>query len=311
MGWTPDQLPELKGRTYVITGGNSGLGLEATKILCGKGARVVFTSRSEDKAETAIEQVKEVVPEADIDFVQLDLSKQESVEAAADAIRQKCPQIDALINNAGVMQTPEVRTEEGWELQLATNHLGHFKLNALLFDVIEASGGRVVPVSSIAHKFGAIGLDDLMFTERKYDPTVAYGQSKLANIMYGFELQRRLAERGSEVAAIPSHPGYAATNLQSAGVGMEGGSWFFRWLYAVTNVVMAQSAEKGAWPLVLAAADPEAKPGAYYGPRGLGQMRGKVGESFIHARAKDEEVARQLWEKTEELVGPFFDQSSQ
>lgn len=306
MGWTPDDLPELTGKTFAVTGGNSGLGLEATKILCGKGARVVFTSRSEDKAKAAVETIKEAVPEADVDFVLLDLSKKESIEAAAEAIRQKCPKIDALINNAGVMQTPEVRTDEGWELQLATNHLGHFRLNALLFDRIEASSGRIVPVSSIAHKFGAIGLDDLMFTERRYDPTTAYGQSKLANIMYGFELQRRLAERGSSVVAIPTHPGYAATNLQSAGVGMEGGSWFFRWLYAVSNVVMAQAAEKGAYPLVLAAADPEAKPGAYYGPTGMGQMRGRVGESFIHPKAKDEDVARQLWEKTEELVGPFF-----
>ena len=306
MGWTPDQLPELKGRTFVITGGNSGLGLEATKILCGKGARVVFTSRSEDKAKAAIERIVEVVPDADVDFVQLDLSSKEGLQAGAAAIREKCPTIDALINNAGVMQTPEVRTDEGWELQLATNHLGHFRLNALLFDVLEASKGRIVPVSSIAHKFGAIGLDDLMFTERRYDPTVAYGQSKLANIMYGFELQRRLEQRGSSVIAIPTHPGYAATNLQSAGVGLEGGSWFFRWLYAVTNVVVAQAAEKGAWPLVLAAADPDAKPGAYYGPTGMGQMRGAVGESFIHDKAKDEDVARQLWEKTEELVGPFF-----
>jgi NAD(P)-dependent dehydrogenase (short-subunit alcohol dehydrogenase family) len=145
-----------------------------------------------------------------------------------------------------------------------------------------------------------------MFTERSYDATVAYGQSKLANIMYGFELQRRLASRGSSVVAIACHPGYAATNLQSAGVGMDGGSWFFRWLYAVTNVVVAQSATKGAYPLVLAAADPDAKPGAYYGPTGISQARGAVGESFVAKRALDEDVAGKLWEKTEELVGPFF-----
>jgi NAD(P)-dependent dehydrogenase (short-subunit alcohol dehydrogenase family) len=306
MGWTPEKLSDLTGKTYAITGGNSGLGLEATKILLGKGARVVITSRSPDKAEAAIEAIKAELPDADVDYVRLDLSDADSIPRAAEQLKQKCPRIDALINNAGVMQTPERRTEEGWELQLATNHLGHFKLNALLLPHIEVSGGRIVPVSSIAHKFGDIELDDLMFTERKYDATVAYGQSKLANIMYGFELQRRLAERGSSVVAIPCHPGYAATNLQSAGVGMDGGSWFFRTLYKVTNAVVAQSATRGAWPLVLAAADPDAKPGGYYGPTGMGQARGAVGESVIAKKALDEDVAGQLWHKTEELVGPFF-----
>jgi len=306
MNWTPDLLPELNDKTYVITGGNSGLGLEAAKILTGKGARVVITSRSEAKATAALQSIREAVPSADVDFVLLDLADADSITAAAAAIRHKCPQLHALINNAGVMQTPELRTSEGWELQLATNHLGHFRLNALLMDAIEASGGRIVPVSSVAHKLGDIGLEDLNFEQRRYDATVAYGQSKLANLMYGFELQRRLAERGSRVVAIPCHPGYAATNLQSAGVGQEGGSWFFKWLYKFTNVVWAQSAERGAYPLVLAAADPNAEPGVYYGPTGLADTRGRVGRSSVAKKARDEAVAGRLWDKTEELVGPFF-----
>ncbi|MBE2252921.1 MAG: SDR family NAD(P)-dependent oxidoreductase [Myxococcus sp.] len=305
MGWTPAELPDLSGKTYVITGGNSGLGLEAAKLLTGKGARVVITARSADKANGALGEVRAAVPNADVDFVELDLADQKSVDAAAFALRQKCPRIDALINNAGVMQTPEKRTAEGFELQLATNHLGHFRLNAQLLDVLEASGGRVVPVSSIAHKFGKIALDDLQST-RGYDPTTAYSQSKLANLMYAFELQKRLAARGSKVTAIAAHPGYSATNLQTAGVGMEGGSALLKWMYKVTNAVMAQPAERGAWPLVLAAAAPSAKPGAYYGPTGLGQMRGAVGESFVADGARDEKVASQLWEKTEALVGSFF-----
>jgi NAD(P)-dependent dehydrogenase (short-subunit alcohol dehydrogenase family) len=203
------------------------------------------------------------------------------------------------------MQTPEIRTSEGFELQLATNHLGHFRLNSLLFPLLESCSGRIVPVSSIAHRFGKIDFDDLMFT-KGYDPMVAYGQSKLANIMYGFELQRRLSARGSSVVSIPCHPGYAATNLQTAGVGMDGGSTMWRWLYKVTNVLLAQSAERGSYPLVLAAADPRAEPGAYYGPTRFGDARGAVGKSFVSDTAKDEEVARKLWEKTEQLVGPFF-----
>lgn len=305
MGWTPDELPDLTGKSYAITGGNSGLGLEATKILTSKGARVVFTSRSEEKAETALQAIREDVPSADVDYVLLDLADPDSIESAAEELREKCPRMDALINNAGVMQTPEIRTSEGFELQLATNHLGHFRLNSALFPHLEASSGRIVPVSSVAHKFGSIALDDLMY-EKKYDTTAVYSQSKLANLMYSFELQRRLAARGSSVVSIACHPGYSATNLQSAGVGMDGGSKLFRWVYKVTNVVMAQSATKGSYPLVLAAADPNAEPGAYYGPTKLGDARGPVGKSTVADAAKDEEVAGKLWEKTEELVGPFF-----
>lgn len=305
MGWTPSQLPDQTGKTFIITGGNSGLGLEAARILAKKHARVVITSRIADKAKAAIEDILRTAPGATVEFVLLDLADGASVDSAATALRAMCPRIDAIINNAGVMQTPETRTAEGFELQMATNHLGHFRLNTRLFDVIEASGGRIVPVSSIAHKLGTMKLDDLQ-SEQGYDPMVAYAQSKLANILYGFELQRRLAARGSKAVSIPCHPGYSATNLQSAGVSLDGGSAFWRWTYKVSNSLMAQSAEQGAYPLVLAAADPTARPGAYYGPTAMSQMRGPVGESFIAERAKDEVVARKLWEKTEALVGPFF-----
>ncbi len=305
MGWTPNQLPDLSGKTYIITGGNSGLGLEAARILAGKHARVVITSRRADKAAEAIADIRRTVPDAAVEFVLLDLADRASIDAAALALRALCPRIDAIINNAGVMQPPETRTAEGFELQMATNHLGHFRLNALLFDIVEASGGRIVPVSSIAHKFGKVALDDLQ-SERGYDPMAAYAQSKLANILYGFELQRRLAARGSRATAIPCHPGYSATNLQAAGVGMDGGSAFWRWAYKLSNALMAQTAEHGAYPLVLAAADPTARAGAYYGPTAMSQTRGPVGESFVADGARDEQVAGKLWEKTEALVGPFF-----
>ena len=309
MNWTPAQLPDLSGKTYVITGGNGGLGLEAAKILASNGGRVVITARSAPRAEEALGVIRAAAPQANVDFVLLDLAEPTSIAAAASALHAKCARIDALINNAGVMQTPELRTSEGFELQMATNHLGHFRLNAQMMDVLEASGGRIVPVSSIAHKNGKIVLDDLQ-SLRGYSATAAYCQSKLANLLYAFELQRRLAARKSRVSAIPCHPGYAATNLQSVGVGMKGGSALFRWLYKLTNAVFAQSAERGAYPLALAAAGPEARPGVYYGPTAMGQSRGPVGESPVASVAMDEVMARQLWEKTEELVGPFFGASS-
>lgn len=306
MGWTPDRLPDLKGRTYVITGGNSGLGLEAAKLLAGKGGRVVITARDPEKATEALDHIRAAVAGAEVDHVLLDLADLDSVAEAARALRQKCPRIDAIINNAGVMQPPLRRTKQGFELQIGTNHFGHFKLNALLLDVLEASGARIVPVASVAHEMGAIDLADLDYERRAYDPTQAYCQSKLANVMYGFELQRRLAARGGCVVSIPCHPGYAATNLQSAGVGMEGGSKLFRALYRVTNALLAQSATAGAYPLVLAAADPTAKPGAYYGPTGIARARGPVGECWVAPRAQDTAVAAGLWEATEARVGAFF-----
>ena len=305
MGWTPSELPDLTGKTYAITGGNSGLGLEAAKILTAKGGRVVITARSEAKAQGAVDAVRAHHADADVDYVLLDLTDPASITAAAAALRAACPELDALINNAGVMQPPKTTTDEGFELQMSTNHFGHFRLNAQLFDHLEANAGRIVPVSSVGHKMGAIQFEDLNW-EKSYDAVASYCQSKLANLLYAFELDRRLRARGSAVQSIACHPGYAATNLQSAGVGMDGGSAFFRVLYKVTNAVVAQSAAKGAWPLVLAAADPSAEPGAYYGPTGLGQARGPVGKSFVADRAKDEDVARRLWEVTEELVGPFF-----
>lgn len=305
MGWTPEALPDLRGKIYAVTGGNSGLGLEATRILAAKGARVVFTSRREDNAKTALAAIRAAVPDAEVESVLLDLADPASVAAAAEVIARSCPRLDAVVNNAGVMQPPLIRTAEGHELQLATNHLGHFRLDSALFPLLEASAGRIVAVSSIAHRMGRIDLDDLD-AERSYDPTARYAQSKLANLMFAFELQRRLAARGSAVTALACHPGYSATNLQSAGVGLEGGSAVFRWVYKVTNAVVAQSATQGAWPLVLAAADPTAKPGAYYGPTGFGQMRGRVGASYVAPVAQDEAVARALWERTEQWVGPFF-----
>jgi NAD(P)-dependent dehydrogenase (short-subunit alcohol dehydrogenase family) len=306
MSWTPARLPDLTGKTYVITGGNSGLGLETAKTLAAKGGRVVITARSEANATTALAEVRAAAPGANADFVLLDLADLDSVDRAAAELKAKCPRIDAIVNNAGVMQTPFLKTKQGFELQIGTNHFGHFRLNAALFDRLEASAARIVPVASIAHEFGKVDVSDLDFARRAYDPTQAYGQSKLANLLYGFELHRRLVARGSRVVSIPAHPGYAATNLQTAGVGMDGGSKLFRALYRITNALLARPASEGAYAQILAAADPDATPGVYYGPTGIARARGPVGPCWVAPQGKDEATARALWEATEARVGAFF-----
>jgi NAD(P)-dependent dehydrogenase (short-subunit alcohol dehydrogenase family) len=304
MNWTPDQLPDLTGKHFFITGGNSGIGLEAAKILCQKNAHVVISARSQEKAEAALSEVTAQNPDAKIDWISLDLTDPTSIAAAAKKITEMLPTLDALINNAGVMQTPERQTDEGFELQFATNHLGHFRLASALYPHLVQSKGRIVAVSSIAHHSGKINLDDLMHRE-KYSATKAYTQSKLANLMFAFELDRRLKAAKSPVICIPCHPGYSATNLQTAGVGMKGGNRFLRGLYAILNKIVAQSAERGAYPLVLSAADPTAEGGVYYGPTATKDMRGPVGLSRVSDHARDEDVAKALWEATEALTGPF------
>lgn len=306
MGWTPDQLPDLHGKTFVITGGNSGLGLEAAKILAGKSGRVVITARDQGKADQALAAIREAAPNADIAAVLMDLADLDSVERGAADLRAACPRIDAIVNNAGVMQTPPLKTKQGFELQFGTNHLGHFRLVSRLIDVVEASAGRIVPVASMAHETGRIDLADPNFERRSYVATVAYCQSKLANVMFGFELERRLRARGGKAVAIPCHPGYAATNLQTSGPGMEGGNPLWRLVYGVTNRVFAQTPTQGAYGLVMAAAAPEAQGGHYYGPTGIGRARGPVGDCWVAPQARDEAVARGLWELSERLVGPFF-----
>lgn len=303
--WSPDELPPLTGKTYLMTGGNSGVGLEAAKLLAAKDADVVITSRSNDKGEAALAEIRAAAPGAEPRLVLLDLTDPDSIEEAVKEVQELVPNVSAVVNNAGVMQTPKRRTSEGFELQFATNHLGHFRLNSALMPLLEKSAGRIVVVSSIAHKFGRIAFDDLM-SEGNYDPMRAYGQSKLANLMYALELHRQLTERGSAVTAYAVHPGYAATNLQSAGVGMEGGSKAFQRFYQLGNRVMAQSAVRGAYPLVLAAADHRADPGAYYGPTGVLEMRGPVGEVPSSRRARNAADQQRLWEATESLVGDFF-----
>ncbi len=295
--WTPDQLPDLSGKRYLITGANSGIGLEAAKHLRGANADVLVGSRSPAKAYDAVAVIEAVPGTGSVSSVIIDLADTSSIRAASEQLHSDYDGLDAVINNAGVMQPPQGTTADGFELQFGTNHLGHFLLNGLLLDLLEVRSGRIVAVSSVVHRrAGGIDFDDPMLT-RTYSPTKAYMQSKLANLMYGLELQRRLTDAGSSVTSVSAHPGYSDTNLQSSGP-----TGLLKPFYKVTNALMAQGAEQGAYSEVLAAAGAEAKPGAYYGPAGLGETRGAVGDAQVSDAAQVEADARRLWDLSEELL---------
>jgi NAD(P)-dependent dehydrogenase (short-subunit alcohol dehydrogenase family) len=299
-GWAPDRVPALSGRTYVVTGGNSGIGFEASRLLSSRGAHVIMASRNAARADAAVEAIKAGQPEARVEYVLLELSSLASVRRAAAEIASRTETIEALILNAGLMMLPTRElTEDGFETQLGVNHLGHFLLASLLSDRVLAGGGRFVIVSSVAHQYGLkrIRFEDMSFN-RGYRPALAYSQSKLANVLFGQDLHRRLAESDPATKAIVVHPGWSATNLQSTGPGK-----FMERMMSLGNVLLAQSAERGSWPLVLAAADPEARAGGYYGPTRRGQLAGPVDLCPIADCGKDEDAARRLWDVSTEMTG--------
>ena len=280
---------DLKDKTIVVTGANSGIGLAAARALAARGAHVVLAVRSTDKGEQAAATIT-----GSTEVRRLDLADLASVREFAASWTGD---LDVLVNNAGIMAVPEGRTADGFESQIGTNHLGHFALTNLLLPQIT---DRVVSVASGAHRMGKIDLDDLNWERRSYDRWRAYGQSKLANLQFTLELQRRLDEAGSDLRATAAHPGWSATNLQS-----HTGSWMQNTFMAVGNKVWAQDEEAGAAPTVFAAT--EDVPGnSYIGPNGFQEMRGKPTLVDRSGRAKDEETARGLWALSEELTGVTF-----
>ena len=298
VSWSRQNLPSQSGRIAVVTGANSGLGLEITRGLAALGARVVMACRDAGRAEAARADVLRTVPEARLDVRLLDLADLGSVQAFAEVQGEP---VDLLVNNAGVMALRERRTTaDGFEAQMGVNVLGAFALTARLLPGVEDTAGRVVWVTSALHK-GAT-LDDLadLQSERSYDPVGAYNTTKLADLMLAVEMQRRLAAAGMRAESVAAHPGFAATNLSS---GLTEGSPLKAAVFAVINRVVAIPAWKGALPLLSAAADPDVPAGGYVGPSGFRELRGDPGPAEASPAARDAEAAARLWEVCERLTG--------
>jgi NAD(P)-dependent dehydrogenase (short-subunit alcohol dehydrogenase family) len=299
--WTTSDLPRLDGTLAVVTGANSGLGLITARELAAHGAEVVMACRDEARARVALDAVRAAAPDAAVRTASLDLADLASVERFAAELESEAGHLDLLVNNAGVMATPRRETADGFELQLGTNHLGHFALTGRLLGLLEAAPApRVVTVSSTAHKMGRMRFDDLM-SERRYRRWEAYGQSKLANLLFAFELQRRAQAAGSALLSVAAHPGYAATNLQFVGPSMRSSGLEER-VYGLANRILAQSDEQGALPL-LYAATMDVPPGCFVGPDGFQEMRGHPALVEARPAAHDEAAAARLWDASEQLTG--------
>jgi len=304
--WTESDMPMLTGRRVIVTGANSGLGLETARALAEHRASVTLAVRDASKGEQAEAFIRQTAPEADLSIGILDLADLDSVRVFAETWSARNPSgLDVLINNAGVMAIPQRTTADGFEMQFGTNHLGHFALTGLLMPALIAGGrSRVVTVSSQAHRMGRMNFDDLN-AERKYRAWGAYGQSKLANLLFTKELQRRVDQLGIALTAVTAHPGFAATNLQSAGASMRGRSWQANLTERVSGA-LAQSARMGALPTLFAATAPGVPGNSYIGPDGFGEQRGHptfVGRSNA---AENEADARRLWQVSEELTGVLY-----
>jgi NAD(P)-dependent dehydrogenase (short-subunit alcohol dehydrogenase family) len=293
--WTTDDVPGQQGRLAVVTGANTGLGFETAQALAARGASVVLAVRNVEKGKQAAARIAAAAPGATVTVQELDLSSLDSVRTAAAALRAGHPRIDLLICNAGVMYPPKQTTGDGFELQFGTNHLGHFALAGLLLEqMLPVPGSRVVTVSSVGHRMQArINFDDLQW-ERSYSRVRAYGQSKLANLMFTYELQRRLSGAGTTIA-VAAHPGFAATELMRHTPAA-----------AVVTPLFSQDAAMGALPVLRAATDPGVLGGQYYGPGGFLGLRGYPKLVASSRRSHDEAVQRRLWVVSEELTGVTF-----
>ena len=299
--WTAADVPDQTGRVAVVTGANAGLGLETAAVLAERGARVVVAVRDLGKGEKAVGEIRRRTPNADVALQQLDLSSLASVRTAADELRAAYPRIDLLINNAGVMYPPKQTTADGFELQFGTNHLGHFALTGLLLDhLLQVEGSRVVTVASIAHNIQAgIHFDDLQW-ERSYNRVAAYGQSKLANLMFTYELQRRLAATQTPTVAVAAHPGISNTELMRhiPGSKLPG--------FSALAGLVTNSPAVGALATLRAATDPAVRGGQYYGPSGFRELVGHPVLVQSNRQSHDTDVQQRLWSVSEELTGVKF-----
>ena len=295
MAWSEADIPDQSGRTAVVTGANSGIGFETARALAAKGARVVLACRNEEKGRDAGRRLRAAVPGADARFEPLDLGALASVRRFAEKLAAEERRLDLLVNNAGVMMPPYGKTADGFETQIGTNHLGHFALTGLLLPLLRATAkARVVSVSSLAHFWGAIAFDDLQ-SERSYNATRAYGQSKLANLLFARELQRRFETAGVDALSAAAHPGSTRTELQR-----------HSGLMNAIVAVFSQQPPEGALPSLYAATAPDVRGGEYFGPSGFAGCLGPPGRARSSPRANDAAAARRLWDVSEELTRVSF-----
>jgi len=302
MRWTEKDVPDQSGRVAIVTGSNTGLGYDTARVLAEHGATVVMAVRDTAKGEDAAARIRGHSADAKVAVHKLDLGSLASVREAAAELAAGYPKIDLLINNAGVMYPPKQTTADGFELQFGTNHLGHFALTGLLLpNMLKVNGSRVVVVASIAHNIRArIDFDDLQWERRRYDRVAAYGQSKLANLMFAYDLQRRLSAAGADTIAVAAHPGVAATELTRhvPGTGLPGVSW-------LTGRLL-NSSELGALPTLRAATDPAVRGGQYFGPDGFRGLRGYPKLVGSSPQSHDLAIQERLWRVSEQLTGVTY-----
>jgi NAD(P)-dependent dehydrogenase (short-subunit alcohol dehydrogenase family) len=299
--WSENDVPDQSGRVVVVTGSNTGLGLDTARVLAGRGAQVVLAVRNVDKGEAACQRIRQSVPDAEVSTQRLDLGSLESVRTAAAELQAAHPRIDMLINNAAVAFPPKTTTPDGFELQFATNHLGHFALTGLLLEnMLSVDGARVVVVASLDHKLGgAIHFDDLQW-DRRYSSALAYAQSKLANLMFCYELHRRLVTSGAPLMAVTAHPGYTKSDLfRNMGKPVQA-------MMKFSDHFIGQDPAKGALPQLYAATMPDVQGGQYWGPDGFLEMAGYPTLVRSSKKSYDQQVQQRLWTVSEELTGVTY-----
>jgi len=294
--WDINNIPNQNGKVVIVTGSSSGIGLETATVLAGKQAEVIIAVRNSDKGKKASEKIISAVKNAKVKVMQLDLAYLNSVRSFAAAFKNEYSKLDLLINNAGVMVPPYSKTKDGFELQFGTNHLGHFVLTSLLLDLLKkTNNSRIINVASNAHKFGNISFQDINWEKRNYSAWRSYGDSKLANLYFTYELKRRFEKSDINIIAAAAHPGWTATDLQR-----------HSGIFEFFNGIFAQKISMGALPTLYAATAPDVKSGDYYGPSGWQEWRGYPKKTESNRLSYDKDIAAKLWAVSEELTNTNF-----
>lgn len=300
--WTEENLPDLTGKTIIITGANSGTGFAATKFMSAKGATIIMACRNPDKAREALQSIKNEIPGAKLDFMQLNLGILASINQFSETFKEKYSSLDILINNAGMAQTPDIKTEDGFEMQIGVNHLGHFALTSYLMDhLVNTKDSRVVTVGSMNGERGEMNFDNLFF-QGEYTPMKAYNQSKLATHLFAYELGKRFTDTGMSVESIAANPGFIKSNILKANE-YTNRSFGFNLIFGLSETLLAMTPDEGSLAIMRAATDRTLKNGEYISPTILGGFRGPPKLVTLNDKAYNDEDAQKLWEMSEQLTG--------